>query len=333
MIETYAAERSRWQRRSDRDAEMDSFLISDSQKISWSESLKAHVDRANINFNEQSIRRCLYRPFTAECLYFDEHLIERRYQFPSIFPTVETEKENHVIWLKVGLEVPMYLLMVDRIPDILPQGGSQCFPFFTYAEDGTQRRENITDWALKTFRTRYHEEKISKWDIFCYVYALLHHTTYRERYAANLRRELPRIPLAPDFWAFANAGNRLAELHVNYENQPEHPLQYIENRQVSLSYRVEKMKLSRDKSSIVYNDFLTIAGIPSEAFEYRLGNRSALEWIVDQYQVRIDKRSGITNDPNRVDDPEYIVRLIGQVITLSLGTVKNVNSLPQLEAI
>jgi predicted helicase len=168
-------------------------------------------------------------------------------------------------------------------------------------------------------------------DIFHYTYALLHSPDYRERYAANLKRELPRIPYAPDFRAFATAGQRLAELHVNYEQQPEYPLERIENPNVKqLSYRVEKMRLGRDKSSIFYNELFTLSGIPPETYEYRLGNRSALEWVIDQYQVSTDKRSGITNDPNREDDPEYILRLIGQVIYVSLETVKIVNSLPRL---
>ena len=171
---------------------------------------------------------------------------------------------------------------------------------------------------------------ISKWDIFHYVYALLHHPQYREKYAANLKRELPRIPFAPDFRGFAKAGAKLADLHVNYEKQPEYPLQRLENKDAPLNWRVEKMKLSKDKTQLVYNDFLTLGGIPPEVFEYRLGNRSALDWIIDQYQVSTDKRSGIVNDPNRADDPEYIVRLIGQVITVSLETVKIVKALPPL---
>ncbi len=145
-----------------------------------------------------------------------------------------------------------------------------------------------------------------------------------------VKRELPRIPYAPDFWAFAKGGKRLAELHVDYENQPEWRLTRQENPDAQLSFRVEKMKLTRDRSGIVYNDFLTLNGIPEEAFEYRLGNRSAIEWVLDQYQVSTDKRSGITNDPNRLDDPEYIIRLIGQVITVSVETVKIVRGLPPL---
>ena len=156
---------------------------------------------------------------------------------------------------------------------------------------------------------------------------MLHHPQYRERYAANLKRELPRIPFAPAFRAFSDIGKRLAEIHVNYEQQPEYPLERIEKPGVKLDWRVERMKLSKDKRSLIYNDFLTLSGIPPEVFEYRLGNRSALDWIIDQYQVSTDKRSGITNDPNRTDDPQYIARLIGQVVALSLATVGLVNEL------
>jgi len=159
---------------------------------------------------------------------------------------------------------------------------------------------------------------------------VLHSPEYRERYAANLKRELPRIPLAPDFWGFAKAGERLADLHVNYEKQPEYPLERVENPKEKLNLRVDKMRLSKDKSLLIYNSFLTLKGIPPETYEYRLGNRSALEWIVDQYQVSTDKRSGITNDPNREDDPEYILRLVGQVVQVSVETVKIVKALPGL---
>ena len=130
------------------------------------------------------------------------------------------------------------------------------------------------------------------------------------------------------FWLFVQAGRRLAELQVNYEQQIEYPLERVEKGQ--LNWRVEKMRLSKDKTTLVYNDFLTLKGIPLETYEYRLGNRSALEWVIDQYQVSTDKRSGIVNDPNRADDPEYIVRLVGQVITVSLETMKVVKSLPAL---
>ena len=189
------------------------------------------------------------------------------------------------------------------------------------------------------------------------------------KYAENLKRELPRIPLAGArhseersneesavretgekqilrsaqndgsetqddrnvFWAFARAGKELAQIHVGYENLEPYELKFMENRDLPLSYCVEsKMRLSKDHRSLKINDSLSLAGIPPEAFEYRLGNRSALEWVIDQYQVTEDKRSGIRSDPNRADDPEYIVRLVGQVIRVSLETVRIINALPPL---
>ena len=140
-------------------------------------------------------------------------------------------------------------------------------------------------------------------------------------------------PVVKDFEVFnklAKAGQGLAEIHLHCEQQPEYKLTKVEKAGEKLDYRVTKMRLSKDKASLIYNQFLTLTGIPPETYEYRLGNRSALEWIVDQYQVSTDKRSGITNDPNRADDPTYILRLIGQVITVSLETVRIVKSLPEL---
>jgi predicted helicase len=170
--------------------------------------------------------------------------------------------------------------------------------------------------------------ELTKWHIFRYVYGLLHHPGYRARYADCLKRELPRIPFAPDFWAFADAGRELGRLHLDYEKLEPWPLEWVENPDVPLPYRVEKMKLTKDKSGVIVNPSLTLRVGMQEVFEYRLGNRSALEWVIDQYQVKEDARSGIGSAPNRADDPEYIVRLIGQVVGVSVETVKIVKGLP-----
>jgi len=184
-------------------------------------------------------------------------------------------------------------------------------------------------WLLSTDRAIDAEAAppALNWDIFYYVYGVLHHPGYRSKFADNLKKSLPRIPFAPDFRAFAAAGKALAALHLDYEKLEPHPLQFVTNDK-PLSYGVEKMKLSKDTASLRVNDSLTLAGIPPEVYEYRLGNRSALHWIIDQYQVSEDKRSGIVSDPNREDDPEYIVRLIGQVVKVSLETVRIVKALP-----
>jgi predicted helicase len=332
FIKNYNAEVARYSEETKARAvqDIDAFVNNDPHFIKWTDRLKeALVRRNTLTFDLTKIRYSMYRPFVKTFLYFDHLLNQRRYRQHIIFPSAASK--NTAIWFKVGTEWPTFVFMVDVIPDLLPQGGSQCFPFLIYKEDGTNPRENITDWALEQFRSHYKDKSITKRDIFHYVYALLHHPLYRERYAANLKRELPRIPFAPDFRAFADIGKQLAEIHVNYEQQPEYPLERIEKPGAQLDWRVEKMKLSKDKRSLIYNDFLTLSGIPPEVFEYRLGNRSALEWIIDQNQVSTDKRSGITNDPNRADDPQYILRLIGQVITTSLETVEIVRSLADLQ--
>jgi predicted helicase len=314
--------------------EIDDFVKADPKFIKWTDRLKtALIDGKELDFDDTLIRTTQYRPFTTTFLYFDDLLVHRRYQQHKFFPNPET-KNLAISMTAIGSEKPFMCLMTAHLCDLHFNGagaGAQCFPLYVYSEDGSGQQDNISDWALKEFQTHYKDRQISKLDIFHYIYTVLHHPQYRERFAANLRRELPRIPYAPDFHGFAAAGKQLADLHVNYEQQPEYYWQRIENRKAQLSYRVEKMKLSKDKTSIIYSEFLTIAGIPPETHEYRLGNRSALEWVIDQYRVSTDKRSGITNDPNRPDDPEYIVRLIGQVITVSLETVKIVGSLPPLE--
>ena len=339
LIENYNMEVARWGQWAERNVNLDDFVNSDETKIKWSSTLKQKLRSGQIAaFAEAKIRQSLYRPFTKSNLYFDRMTNDRLLVFPSIFPTLETEAENQVIVVSDhGFRAGFNTLMANLVPDshiLAARDRFQCFPFYTYDEDGTNRRENITDWALAEFRTHYRDDTITKWDIFHYNYGLLHHPDYRETYEANLKRDLPHIPFVKDFWEFAEAGARLADLHVNYETQPEYDkLKFIQTPDVPLNWRVEKMKLSRDKTQIVYNNFLTIDGIPPKVFDYRLGTRSALEWIVDQYRVKTDKRSGIVSDPNRADDPQYIVKLIGKVITVSLETVEVVEGLPALEMI
>ena len=312
---------------------IDNFVAYDDTKISWSSGLKQKLKSGQMaEFSEAKLRHSLYRPFTKSNFYFDRMMTERVYVFPSIFPTLETESENRVICVSgIGSKQPFHSLMVDVIPYLHVVNNGQCFPFYTYDEDGTNRQENITDWALTEFRTHYGDDTLTKWDIFHYTYSLLHHPAYREKYEMNLKRDLPHIPFTEDFWGFSNAGAALADLHVNYESVPKYDgLQPMETEGMKVDWLVEKMKLSKDKTQLIYNDFLTLDGIPPEVYEYRLGNRSALEWVVDQYRVKTDRRSGIVNDPNRDDQPQYIVDLIHRVITVSLKTVEIVKNLPAL---
>ena len=333
MLGTYHVETVRWTQRKDMNASIDDFVISDDRKIKWSETLKRNLQRGKIvDFSAENVRTSLYRPFTKSNLYFDRMMNERVYVFPDIFPTAEIESENQVICVSgIGSNKPFHAMISNVIPCIDLLEKTQCFPFYTYDEDGTNRQENITDWALTEFRTHYGDDTITKWDIFHYNYGLLHHPHYREKYQANLKRDLPHIPFAEDFWGFANAGRELADLHINYESAPKYDkLKHIETPGMPIDWRVEKMKLSKDKTQLKYNEFLTLDGIPAAAYDYRLGNRSALEWIVDQYRLKTDKRSGIVNDPNRADQPKYIVDLIARIITVSLKTGEVVKSLPEL---
>ena len=312
---------------------VDNFVTYDDAQISWSRDLKAKLKRGTIaEYADHKVRTSLYRPFTKSNLYFDRMMNDVVYVFPSIFPILETETENRVICVSgIGSNKTFHCLMTQQLLDVHLTGDSQSFPFYTYDEDGTNRQENITDWALSEFRTHYGDDSITKWDIFHYNYGLLHHPTYREKYEMNLKRDLPHIPFAEDFWGFANAGAALADLHVNYESVPKYDgLKSMETPGMTVDWNVKKMKLSKDKTQLIYNDFLMLDGIPPDVYAYRLGNRSALEWVVDQYRVKTDKRSGIVNDPNRADQPQYIVDLIGRVITVSLKTVEIVKNLPAL---
>lgn len=333
FITTYNSEVDRW-KRAEKNIHVDDFVRYDDTQMKWSEGLKNRFIRElHATFQEKNVRRSLYRPFCRQYLYFDRALIERVYQFPAILPTPETEAENVLIWLKVGSDWPMFALATNIIPDLLPQGGSQCFPFYTYDENDAHRQENITDWALSQFRAICGDH-VTKWDIFYYVYAVLHHPTYRTRYAENLKRDLPHIPLptcAEAFTTLAAHGKELADLHIDYEQAAEYPLELQQNRGVPCSWRIEKMRLSKDKQSIMVNASCTLHGVPPECFDYQLGNRSALEWVIDQYQVKTDSRSKITNDPNRPHDPQYIVRLIRRVVMVSVATIRIVHKIATVD--
>jgi len=331
-IAFYNQQVEQWINHKDKEIEVDNFVIYDDSQMSWSGDLKMGLNAGKMaEFSAEKIRQSLYRPFTRSYLFFDRTMNNRVYVFPSIFPTTKTEVENRVICVSgVGSSKPFHSILIDIIPclDLLEK--TQCFPFYTYNEDGTNRTENITDWALNHWQQHYQDKAITKWSIFYYVYALLHHPHYREKYAQNLKRELPRLPLAPKFWDFAHAGEQLADLHLHSEQAKPYPLEEIETPKYPFSLEVEKMRLSKDKTQLIYNNFLTLKGIPKNTFAYKLGNRSALDWIIDQYRVKVDKRSGIVNNPNRLDDEEYILRLIGKVITVSLETVEVVLTLGDL---
>jgi predicted helicase len=334
FIEAYNAEVDRWKRSKVARSQVDGFVLRDDRQIKWSSTLKSKlIQGIYASFDPGKLRLGHYRPFSTRHVFFDGLLIHRIALWPKIMPPLLAEPGNVAFGCTgLGAERPFACSATKVIPDLNFYGPGtvpRWFPFYTYSPDGTNRRENITDAALEKFRAHYRNPAIAKWDIFHYIYAVLHHPAYREKFADNLKRELPRIPFAPDFAAFAAAGRELARLHVEYETLEPWPLEWVENPAYPLSYRVEdKMRLNKDKTALAVNPSLTLAGIPPETFDYRLGNRSALEWVVDQYRVTEDERSGIKSDPNREDDPQYIVRLVGQVVRVGIETVRIVRSLP-----
>jgi predicted helicase len=324
MVECFNSELDRWNR-SGRPAELDGWLQVDETVLKWIRNTKRTLRRGrHIAFDIDEVRTSLYRPFTKKYLYFEKAFSEDQYRCRCIFPSPDIANENRVICCTNHSQAVFCVQISDTIVNEAVGGRSgQCFPFYTYDEDGANRRENITDWALEQFQTHYKNKKITKWDIFHYVYGVLHQPTYREKFADNLKLELPRIPFLDDFRKVAEAGRTLAELHVGYEDVEPWPLRWVVDKATPIDFRVEKMRLSKDRTTLVVNPTLALADIPPEVFAYRLGNRSALDWVIDQYQVSTDKRSGITSD----DDPEYIVRLVEKVVRVSVATAAIVATL------
>ncbi|MBC7204034.1 MAG: damage-inducible protein, partial [Pusillimonas sp.] len=300
----------------------------------------------------------LYRPFTKQWMYYNRHLNERVYQMPRIFP--EARAENLVIQFNAkysGNGCPA--IIANVLPDLHCNGDSQCFPLHLYDEaaqqseaadlftkqgaastEGLRRRDAITDEGLAHFQEAHPNEQISKEDLFYYVYGLLHSEDYREKYADNLSKELPRIPrvkTATDFWAFSKAGHALADLHLNYETVDMYPATIVGNPSTDDDYRVEKMKYGakKDRTTLHYNSKITIKGIPLEAYEYVVNGKPALDWVVERQAVTTHKASGIINDANdwaieTMHNPKYPLELFLRVITVSLETMKIVRSLPSL---
>lgn len=342
----------------------------DPKKIKWTSGLKRRlVAGEELRFDSTRVVQSLYRPFTKEWLYFAPELLHRPGQTARLFPRQMT---NRAIGVSGSESRAGYsVLMVDAPPskDAIDVVGSQLFPLYTYNVEVTDdedqdapllnaaatprasnpgvpvRTDGITDAGLAHFRSAYPSEiseSITKEDVFYYVYGILHSTEYRERYADNLGKELPRIPRVKrpdDFWAFSRTGRALGELHVGYERVPEYAAK-IDGpaKPTGVQYHVEKMKFGKgkDKTVIQYNDFIVVREIPLEAYEYVVNGKSAIEWVMERQGVAVDKVSGITKDANdwateTVGDPRYPLSLLLRVITVSLETVRAVRSLPKLE--
>jgi predicted helicase len=333
--------------------DVEQFINRDSAKISWTRSLKGDLRKGKpAAFTPEHAVHSMYRPYCKQWLYFDRQWNEMVLQIPKLFPT--PGHPNLVISVPgIGTRSQFSALLTDVIPDYCMGSvahGSQCFPLYHYVEGepeatlfsssqdggGYQRQDSVTDVTLDRYQEHYRAD-VTKEDIFYYVYGLLHSPEYRSRFAADLKKMIPRIPLAADFDAFSAAGRRLAAVHLGYETTEPWPLDGIPGGSADpADLRVDKMKFSKtgqaaDKSRIVFNSRVTLADIPQEAYGYEVNGKSAIEWIMDRYEVKADKASGIVSDPNSwSDDPRYVVDLVARIVRVSMETVEIVNGLPPL---
>jgi predicted helicase len=292
----------------------------------------------------------MYRPFFKQNLYYSRFLNHRVYQQPKIFP--QGDSKNLVICTSPSNNGGLSALISDVVPNLHLNGDSQCFPLYYYEkversapslfdQAGSEeyvRRDGVSDFILNRTQTQYHDKNISKEDIFYYVYGILHSSDYRREFSNDLKKMLPRVPLVAsidDFWSFSKAGRQLAELHINYEDVPEYEGVKVSGTQHN-NYHVEKLKFIKkgQKDTILYNSAIKIENIPEKAYEYVVNSKSAIEWIMDRYQITKHKKSGIVNDPNdwanENGNPRYILDLILSVINVSVQTVDIVNNLPKL---
>ena len=343
----------------------------DPSLISWSSSLTPKVRGGRVSsFNDDCIVRCVYRPFSGQFLYFDPLLVDRPGKMASLFPR---DSSNRVICVPgIGETKGFSALICDRIPNLHFIAGSQCFPLMVPKDDATDEegglfsepsspigRSAISDYAFGEFTAAYENSggSLTKEDLFYYIYGLLHSPEYRERYKDNLSKELPRIPAVKkfeDFQAYSQAGRDLAHWHLDYETIDCHSvtLDFTGGPQ-SLSacrdehFYVRKMKFPnvkdpetkksvKDKTTIIYNDYITIRDIPLEAYDYVVNGKPAIEWVMERQAVTTDKKSGIVNDANlwateTMSDPAYPLELLMRIVTVSLETKKIVEGLPGLE--
>ena len=339
------------------------FLNRDESKISWTSALERDAEK-NIEYNisDGTFVIAQYRPFFKQHLFFSRALNERVLQIPKLFPNPSLN--NLVICVSgVGVTKRFSTIISDTLPDLELIGKSQCFPLYYYEENKTSqpslfatapnneytRRDGVSDFIFNQAQKRY-GKAVTKEDIFYYVYGLLHSSDYRTTFANDLKKMLPSLPLLDDikqFWAFSKAGRHLADIHINYETVTPYPHVQVIGEE-SQFYTVEKMRFPRidgevrgkkkkvdDLSTIHYNSRITITDIPEKAYQYVINGKSAIHWIIERYQVKTDKKSGITNNPNdwaeEVGNPRYILDLLLSVINLSVQTVDIVNGLPVVD--
>jgi predicted helicase len=327
---------------------VENFIDSDPKRISWSRALRNDIRKGKTHsYKAEALVTGVYRPFFKQNLYFDRSLVNDVAKIDRHY--VKDSKNLSICISGVGVTKSFSCLLVNEVPDLELVGKSQTFPLYHYTESAAQagelfatqeetkytRHDAITDWIYKKAQAQY-GTNVSKEDIFYYVYGFLHSPDYRTTFENDLKKSLPRLPLVDsreDFWKFSNAGRALGELHVNYESVAANAEVTVTGAE-SGNFRVQKMRFPKkdQKHTIIYNSSIKLENIPAKAYEYVVNGKSAIEWIMERYQVKTDKKSGIKNDPNdwaeEVGNPQYILDLLLSVVEVSLRTVEIVASLP-----
>ena len=309
--------------------------------IKWTRDLKRQLrlDSPNV-YDRNGIRQTLFRPFVEKHLYFRQNLNEMQYQLPEIFPTGDSQ-ENEAICFCVNGKA-FYVLATDRTVDYHFTGDSQCLPLYRYTADG-ERVCNITSWGIQQLNNHYRKEwgdafdemagpeGITAEDIFAYTYAVLHDPVYRHDYRLDLLRDFPRLPFYHEFNIWKQMGQELLDLHIGFEQAEPYPLE-----RVDLEGEPKRVILRADKAAgaILLDDKTTLRGIPPEAWEYQLGSRSALEWVLDQYKERKPRDPTIREKFNTYlfsDHKEQVIDLLRKVCTVSVATMEIVDGMTHLE--
>ena len=315
-----------------------------STHIRWDRELRRKLkQRKRARFSADRIRPAQYRPFVKQHCYVDPHFAQAPALMGEVFPS---GRDNRAICVTgIGAKIPFSTLVVDSMPDLHLVGFGQCFPRYRYRsngksqedlpglDDALDRVDNITNSALKTFRDRYDDPKITKNAIFDYIYGVLHAPDFRRRFPNDLVKELPRVPFVSDFHAFAEAGKALARLHLGYETCRRHRLKVVsQTRDNASRYRLGKRKMrykDDEKTILVINDVTELHGIPAAAHCYEVNGRTPLDWLIDRYHIVQDPKSGIVNDPNAwFDKPEDLLAAIERVVHVGIETTRIVEGLP-----
>ena len=317
-------------------AEVDNSVLP--RSIKWTRDLKRQLvkDVPNV-YDRNSITPVLYRPFVTKSLYFHKNLNEMQYQMPRIFPTGSSDENTALCFRGLGTSKSFDVIAVGRLAERQILGNAQCLPLYRYTREG-ERVSNITQWGIEHINEHYHrewgddfqalagEDGITAEQIFAYTYAVLHNPAYRDEYSVDLLREFPRLPLYPDFHRWAQMGQKLLDLHIGFETAEPYLLERHDREGVDPKRAI----LGADKSggAITLDERTTLAGIPARAWEYRLGSRSALEWVLDQYKERKPRDPTIRERFNTYrfsDHKEKVIDLLGRVCTVSVETMEIVD--------